>query len=73
LLEEFISSKLECSLEEVTSESWANASPDSTETFLSNDFSESTYETTVVLDRVELYSGLDTIYMPLAGNAICNV
>jgi hypothetical protein len=63
LLEEFISSELEGALEEVTGEGWANTGPDGTKSFLSNNFSESTDETAVVLERVELYSGLDAVWM----------
>jgi hypothetical protein len=66
LLEEFIPSELEGTLEEVTSKGRANTGPDGTKSFLSNNFSESTNETAVILERVELYSGLDAVYMRLA-------
>jgi hypothetical protein len=60
LLEEFVSTKLEGSLKEVSSEGWANTSPNSAKSFLSNNLSEATNETAVVLDWVKLYSCLDT-------------
>lgn len=61
LLEEFISSKLECALEEVSSSSWAETSQESTSTFLSNNLSETSNETFVVCDGVELDSCLNAV------------
>lgn len=61
LLEQLISSKLECALEKVTSSSWTETSQQSTGTLLSNNLSETSDQTLVVCDRVELYSGLDAV------------
>ena len=62
LLEEFITSKLECALKEVTSESRADASQESTCALSLNDFSETSYQASIVCDGVELNSGLNTAY-----------
>lgn len=58
-LEKLVSSELEGTLEEVTSKGWADTSPDGTSTLLTNDLAESGDHALVVLDRVELDSGLD--------------
>jgi hypothetical protein len=63
LLEEFISSKLECALEEVSSSSWPETSQQSTGTLLGNDLSETSNESFVVCDGVELDSCLDAVQM----------
>jgi hypothetical protein len=57
-LEEFVSSKLEGTLEEVPSECRANTSPDGTEAFSSDDLLEPADKTFVVLERVKLYPRL---------------
>lgn len=59
LLEEFISSKLEGALEEITSSGWTETSPDSAGTFFSNDCPEALDQALVVFGGIELYSGLD--------------
>ena len=59
LLEEFITSELECALEEITSSSRTETSQESTGTFLCDDLSESTNETFVICDGIELDSCLD--------------
>lgn len=61
LLEELISSELEGSLEEVTGGSWAETGQESASTLLSDDSAESTDQTAVVGDWVELDAGLDDI------------
>lgn len=61
LLEQLISSKLECALKEVTSSSWTESSQQSTGTLLGDNLSESSDQTLVVCGRVELYSCLDAI------------
>jgi hypothetical protein len=61
LLEEFVAAKLEGTLKEVTSERWANTSPNSAETFLSDNLSEATNKTSIIFNGIELYSGLDTV------------
>jgi len=61
LLEEFISPKLECALEEVAGSSWPKTSQQSTSTFLSNNLSETSKETSIVCDGVELDSCLDAV------------
>jgi hypothetical protein len=66
LLEEFVSSELEGTLEEVSSESWTNTGPNSCSTLLGNDLSEATDEAAVVLGRIKLYSGLDAALRQLA-------
>jgi hypothetical protein len=63
LLEEFIASELECTLEEIPSSSGTETSQKSTSTFLCDNLSESTDETSVVCDGVELYSCLDAARM----------
>ena len=65
-LEEFVTSELESTLEEVSSKGRTNTGPNSSETFLSNDLPEAANETTVILDGVELYSSLDAISPKLA-------
>lgn len=60
LLEEFVSTKLERTLEEVTSEGWASASKESASTLLGNDLAETSDQATVVGNRVELNTCLDT-------------
>lgn len=59
LLEEFISSELECALEEIPSSSGTKTGQESTKTFLRDRLSETSNETSVICFRVELYSGLD--------------
>ena len=61
LLEELISSELEGSLEEVTGGGWAETGQESASTLLSDDSAESTDQTAVVGDWVELDAGLDNI------------
>ena len=58
-LEEFITSELEGTLQEVTCEGRTNAGQESTSTLICDDLSETTDETTVVCDGIELDSGLD--------------
>jgi len=58
-LEKLVSTELEGALKEVTSKGWADTSPDGTSTLLSDDLAESGDHTLVVLQRVELDSGLD--------------
>lgn len=61
LLEELISSELEGTLEEVTSEGRAGTSEESASTLLLDDLLEATEETSVVSGRVKLDSGLDAV------------
>lgn len=61
LLEEFVSSKLEGTLEEVACEGWANTSQESASTLVLDDLTETTNETAVVGDWVELDSRLDAV------------
>ena len=60
LLEEFVTSKLEGALEEITGKGRANTSQESTCALVGNDFSEASDQASVVCDRVELDSGFDT-------------
>jgi hypothetical protein len=64
LLEEFITSKLERALEEISRSSWAKAGQESTSTLLGNDLSETSNEALVICGRIELYSCLDAVRMP---------
>lgn len=59
MLEEFVSTEFEGTLEEVAGEGWANTRQQGTSTFIRNDLSEATDQTAVVCDRVELNSCLD--------------
>lgn len=59
LLEELITTELEGSLDEVTSEGWAEAGQESSSTLVCNDLAEAANHTTVVGRRVELDTGLD--------------
>jgi hypothetical protein len=61
LLEEFITSKLERALEEITSGSWAKTGRESTNTLLGNDLSDPSKETFVVCGGIELDSCLDAV------------
>jgi hypothetical protein len=63
LLEELVSTEFEGTLKEVSSKSWANTGPNCAKAFLSNNFSEAADETSVILDGIELYSGLDTVWV----------
>lgn len=59
LLEELVTAELEGTLEEVTSEGRANTGQKGASTLVLNDLTETTNETAVVGDWVELDSGLD--------------
>jgi hypothetical protein len=59
LLEQLITSKLECALKEVTGSSWTETSQKSTSTLLRNNLPETSNETFVVCDWVELDSSFD--------------
>lgn len=61
LLEELISTELECTLEEITGEGWADTSQKSTSTFILDDLAETADHTTVVGGRIKLDSGLDAV------------
>ena len=61
LLEEFITSELEGALEEVTCKGWADTCQESTCALLCDDLTETSDQTSVVCDGVELDSGLDDI------------
>lgn len=61
LLEELVSSKLQGTLEEVTSKGRAGSGEESTSTLLLDDLLEATEETSVVGGGVKLDSGLDDI------------
>jgi hypothetical protein len=61
LLEELVSTELEGTLEEVTSEGRADTSEESAGALVLDDLAEATDHTTVVLGRVELHAGLDDI------------
>lgn len=61
LLEELVTTELESTLEEVTSEGRANTGQESASTLVLNDLAETTNETAVVGDGVKLDSGLDAI------------
>ena len=58
-LEEFVSSELKGTLEEIPGECRSDTSPDGTEAFCSDYLPKSTDEASVVLDGVELYPSLD--------------
>lgn len=59
LLEELITTELEGSLDEVTSESWAEAGQESSSALILDDLAEAANHATVVGRRVELDTGLD--------------
>jgi hypothetical protein len=59
LLEELVTTKLEGSLDEVTSEGWAEAGQESSSALILDDLAEAANHTTVVGRRVELDTGLD--------------
>ena len=63
LLEEFVTSKLECALEEVSGGGRTETSQQSTGTLLCDDLTETTNETLVICDGIELYSCLDAVKM----------
>jgi hypothetical protein len=60
LLEQLITSELECALEEVSSSSGAETGQQSTGTLLCDNLSETSNKTFVICDGVELDSCLDT-------------
>jgi len=59
LLEEFVSSELESTLQKIAGEGWANTGQQSASTFICNDLSEAADQAAVVCDGVELDSRLD--------------
>jgi hypothetical protein len=59
LLEEFVTSKLEGTLQEVTCKGRADTGEQSTSSFIGNDLSETADQATVVCDGIELDSCLD--------------
>lgn len=59
MLEQLVSSKLEGTLEEVSSGGGSETSQESTSTFTLDDLLEPTDHTLVVLGRVELDTGFD--------------
>jgi hypothetical protein len=59
--EKLVASKSKSSLQEVTNDCRPEAGEKSLSAFFNNDLSESTYQTTVISDRVKLDSGLDSI------------
>jgi hypothetical protein len=61
LLEQLVSSKLEGTLEEVTSSGGAETGPDSAGTLVGDDLPEATDQAVVVGNGVELYPGLDAV------------
>jgi len=61
LLEELVTTELEGTLEEVTSEGRANTGQESASTLVLDDLAETTNETAVVGDGVKLDSGLDAV------------
>lgn len=68
-LEELVTSELESTLEEVTGSGWAETSPDSSEALFGDDLLESTDQTAVVCDWVELYPRLDAVVEPIVSFA----
>lgn len=62
LLEELVSSKLECALEEVTSKCWADTGQKSTGAFICNDLTDAAKEAAIVGDGIKLDFGLDTFF-----------
>lgn len=61
LLEEFISAEFECALEEVASKGWACTGKESTSSLVGDDLTETTDQSAVVGDWVELDTGLDAV------------
>lgn len=61
LLEQLVTSELECALEKVTGSSWAETGQKSSSTLILDDLSETSNETFVVCDGIELYSCLDAV------------
>ena len=61
MLKELVTSELEGTLEEVTSERRAETSQESTGTLVRDNLAETTDETTVVGSGVELDTGLDAV------------
>ena len=70
LFEEFISSKLECTLKEVSSGGRTETSQESTGTLLGDDLTETSNQSLVICDGVELYSCLDAADMGYQSNAV---
>jgi hypothetical protein len=62
LLEELVTTELECALEEVTGEGWADTSEESAGTFFGDDLAKTADEALVVGYWVELDAGLDAVY-----------
>jgi hypothetical protein len=62
LLEEFVTTELEGTLEEVTSKGRADTGQESASTLVLDDLAETANETAVVGDGVELDSGLDAVW-----------
>ncbi len=63
LLEEFVTSELEGTLQEITCKGWANTGQKSACALICNDFSEASNHASVVCDGVELDSRLDAEYV----------
>ena len=61
LLEEFVTSELERALKEVSSSSRTETGRQSTDTLLGDDLAETTNQSFVVCDGIELYSSLDAV------------
>ncbi len=59
LLEQFVSSELESTLEEISCRCWAESGQKRACTLICDDLSDSAKKTSVVCDRIELDSGLD--------------
>ena len=70
LLEELITSKLERALEEVTRGCGAKTRQQRTGALLGDDLSDTTKETLVVCDGVELYSCLDAVWISISDAAL---
>ena len=70
LLEEFITSKLECALEEVSSGCGTETSQESTGTLIGNDLTEPSNQASVICGGVELYSCLDAAEMRCQSNVV---
>lgn len=68
LLEELITAELECTLDEVTSEGWAEASQERTGTLILDDLAETADHAAVVGGRVQLNLRLDARCQVSAGD-----
>jgi hypothetical protein len=61
LLEQFVTSELERALEEVSSSGWAKSGQKRSSTLICDNLSDSAEKSSVICDRIELDSCLNTV------------